>query len=154
MLMKDVEEYGERALQNLQKALDETKAPVADDESLATASCDTLDSNTKAAMVKMNRAARLLQNIIAIIHPQRHSPSPLPVLDLNSLDQSIENMNEAFQKMIDEIEKEEAAGAAAKGIVHATGKGMIKICSYITPFLKVFLTVGVNASAVSDSDIR
>jgi hypothetical protein len=77
VLMKDAKECGERALQNLQKVLEETKALVVADESLATGSCDTLDSNTRTEMVKMNRAARLLQNIIAVLYSKRNSPPPL-----------------------------------------------------------------------------
>jgi hypothetical protein len=62
-------------------------------------------------------------------------------------------MNEGFEKMLDEIEKRETANAAVKGILHKAGKGMMKICSYVTPFLKVFPDGWGKRIGGTDSDV-
>jgi hypothetical protein len=50
------------------------------------------------------------------------------------------------------MEKEAAADTTtAKGLVHATGKGMKRVCTSLAPFLKVALAVGEKGSSVQQT---
>jgi hypothetical protein len=148
VLIEDTEEDEERALQHLQKTFDERESFITVDQNPTASRSNTLDPDTSIALEKLNRSVCLLQSIIAVLDPQRRSLSPLPVIDPRSLDQSIRHTNEAFQKIIDDMEKEKATEAAAKGLIQTTGKGMKRVCSCLAPFLKVFLAVGEKGSSV------
>ena len=148
MLMEGAAEDGERALQLLQKAFHERKSVIAADPNPTATPSNILDPDANIALVKLNRADCLLQSIIAVLDPRRRPITPLPIIDPQSLDQSIRQTNDAVQKIINDMEKEEAIENAAKGMVQATVKGMKRACSCLAPFLKNFLAAGEKGSAV------
>jgi hypothetical protein len=96
-----------------------------------------------AAEEKFKRITELLHRLIGVFDPKQRTLQPSPVADLSSL---IKSTKDELQKI---IEQQDAVNDnSAKGLVSTAGKMIQRICVKVTPFLKVFLSVAVQGSAV------
>jgi hypothetical protein len=101
------------------------------------------NEGVSVAEEKFKRITQLLHRLIGIFDPKQRTLQPSPVSDLSSL---IESTKDELQKIIKQ--QDEVDSDQAKGIVSTAGKVIEGICVKVTPFLKVFLRVAVQGSAV------
>jgi hypothetical protein len=95
------------------------------------------------AIDKMNNAVGLLHHIIAVLNSKVNSDLQLPQLkSIETLDHGILELNRIIEKLSD------GAKPAETGALGKVGFALENICKVVTPFLKVFLAVGVQGSAV------
>ena len=102
----------------------------------------------KLAVTKLDRATKLLFRILSVLSDQWHPDAKLPVLTRDSLEKSIEDTRTAIQKIVESNDSAKAIEAAKSGVVHKLGNGSKSACVYLKPFLKTFLAVAVQGSAV------
>jgi hypothetical protein len=134
-LLTEEHEVERGALQSLEEAFkDATSEP----EGLGNHSQDGLS----ASVASMNKAAQFLHQILAHLDPSKCNSSPLLTLDASSFDLIFNETKTALDQIATQQENSAAAG---KGILT---KGFQKLCAYVGPFVKIFLTVGVQGSAV------
>ena len=107
-----------------------------------------MDPDLEVAVTKLNRATTLLFRILSVLSDQWQPDAKLPVLTTDDLDKSIEDTSAAIQKIVDSNDIEKAIEAAKKGVVHKLGNGAKSVCVHVKPFLKTFLAVAVQGSAV------
>src|SRR5271168_4869772 len=106
------------------------------------------ENDVKSARDKLNRSTTLLFRILSVLSDQWHPDAKLPVLTTDDLDKSIEDTSAAIQKIVDSNDSAKAIEAAKKGAVHKLGNSAKSVCVHIKPFLKTFLAVAVQGSAV------
>jgi len=109
---------------------------------------DDVAPDLELAVTKLNRATTLLFRILSVLSDQWHPDAKLPVLTTDNLDKSIEHTSAAIQKIVDSNDSAKAIEAAKKGVVHKLGNGAKSVCVHVKPFLKTFLAVAVQGSAV------
>ena len=94
------------------------------------------------AIDRLNKAANLLHGIIAKFKPDE----PLPQLQsIKNLEDGITQIGGAIEELLNRAKPTEVR---EEGPLQAFGHALEKICKNVTPFLKVFLQVGVQGSAV------
>jgi hypothetical protein len=101
-----------------------------------------------AAQEKFKRITKLLHRLIGILDPKQRTLEPSPVSDLSSL---IQSTRDGLKNIIKQ--RDAADNDPAKGLVSATGKMIEGICVKVTPFLKIFLSVAVQGSAVLPGEL-
>jgi hypothetical protein len=126
-----MKESDEEAVKLLRKALKESKLSGKNQDASATEE-------------KLKKTTELLHRLISVFDPNLRTSPPSPVTELSSL---IKNTKDELEKI---IKRQDAVdgGSSAKGIVSTAGKIIQGICVKVTPFLKVFLSVAVQGSAV------
>jgi hypothetical protein len=95
-----------------------------------------------AAEEKFKRITELLHRLIGVFDPKQRTLQPSPIADLSTL---IKSTKDEVEKI---IKRQDAGDDSVKGILSAAGKIIQTICVKATPFLKVFLSVAVQGSAV------
>jgi hypothetical protein len=126
-------ESDEQLAESLQKTWDETKLSA------------KTSRNVSEAAEKMNGIAKLLHSLICMLDPKKRTLRLLPIVnsDPSSI---IENTMEALQKI---MEDKQAEKTTPQGVVSRAAKAIGTVCQKATPFIKVFLSVAVQGSAVS-----
>lgn len=101
------------------------------------------------AIAKMNNATILLSRIISFLKGQLcQNTDNMPILNEDNLEKSIEDASNAIQRLIEANETAKANEAAKHGILYEFGKEIKSICVNLKPFVKTFLSIGINACAV------
>ena len=109
---------------------------------------DDSTPDLKLAVTNLNRATTLLFRILYVLSEQWHPDAKLPVLTMDDMDKSIQAAGAAIQNLLDATDSPTAIEAAKKGIIHKLGSGTKTVCDHVRPFLKTFLAVAVQGSAV------
>jgi hypothetical protein len=141
-----LEEVKEHAIELLEQEIGSLENPDSDHEPSATE--DDVAPDLEVAVKKLNRATTLLFRILSVLSDQWHPDAKLPALTTDDLDKSIEDTSAAIQKIVDANDSAKAIEAAKKGVVHNLGNGAKSLCVHVKPFLKTFLEVAVQGSAV------
>lgn len=119
-------------------------------------SIDVVDVEPQAqtadrAIVKMNKAAALLHHIIAVLSKKSNPGQQLPKLEsLKSLDEGVLQMNEIINKLIRKHNLAKDSARTEKGVLSNFANALENIGRHVTPFLKVFLAVSAQCSAVKN----
>jgi hypothetical protein len=148
LLTEDSEGVKERALELLEESLrnmqiaDHTDVP-------STTNKDNMAPDLKSAVTKLNKATSLLFRILSVLGDEWHPDAKLPELTMDDLDKTIVDADAAIQNLIDANDRAKDLADSRKGILHKLGKGAKSICVHLKPFLKTFLAVGVQGSAVN-----
>lgn len=144
MLIDDVEPDKEHACKLLEDHIKKLKPPTPAADIVST-TLGNFPIDAKSAVVKMNQATILLFRILsALTDPD----ADLPKLTKNDLDKSIEDTNNAIQKLIDTNDSTKANDAVKTDILHKLGEKAKSICVHVKHFLKTFLSVAIQGSAV------
>ena len=142
--LEDVEEKGMMAL--LEK--DFKRLRDGDDEHERTTK-DNSTPDLELAVAKLKEASMRLSHILAVLADQWHPDPKLPeVLTMDDLEKSITDTNAAIQKLIAKADHEKEIESAKTGLVHNLAKGAESVCIHVKPFLRTFLAVAVQGSAV------
>src|SRR5271155_2416569 len=141
-----LEQAKEHAIELLKQEIGSLEIPDRDHEPSVTE--DDVAPDLEVAVKKLNSATTLLFRILSVLSDQWHPDAKLPVLTMDHLDKSIEDTSSAIQKIVDSNDCEKAIEAAKTGVVHKLGSGAKRVCVHVKPFLKTFLAVAVQASAV------
>jgi len=89
-----------------------------------------------------------LVRILSALSDQWHPDAELPKLTKDNLNKSIQDADAAIQDIIDANAKAKEISAAKKGIVHKLGTKAMSVCVHVKPFIKIFLAVAIQGSAV------
>jgi len=121
-------------------------------EALQSFAATDTDVETKtlvpSAIEKLNKATALLARLVSFLREEWHPDASLPTLDRDNLDTSIDVASAEIQKLIDRNDNAKADDAAKTGSLHTLGKVAESICVNLKPFLKTFLSVAIQGSAV------
>ena len=145
-MLTTLEEVKEHAIELLKQDIGSLEIPDRDHEPSATE--DDVAPDLEVAVKKLNRATTLLFRILSVLSNQWHPDAKLPVLTMDDLDKSIEDTSSAIQKIVDSNDSAKAIEAAKKGVVHKLGSSAKSVCVHVKLFLKMFLAVAVQGSAV------
>jgi hypothetical protein len=114
---------------------------------------DTADKNTAERSMRnhavdgMNKAVRMLYDIIFDHDAKFYRDLKLPKLDpAEGLDKGILEMRGIIGKL---TERPQPTGPQERNVIRKFGHALENICKNVTPFLKIFLAVGVQGSAVN-----
>ena len=143
--MEDVKEY---AIALLEEGLGKLKIGENDEEP-SIADNDDAAPDIKSAVKKLNNATTLLFRILSVLGDEWHPDADLPKLTKDDLEKTIFDADAAIQNLIDANERAKTLEAAKTGIVHKLAKGAKSVCVHLKPFLKTFLSVAVQGSAVN-----
>jgi hypothetical protein len=91
----------------------------------------------------MNQTAKVLHQLIGIFDPNQKPLPLIPFVTVSSLIQSTKNTIDQILK-----KKEAAENESDKGMFTIAGTFLQKMCVKGKPFMKVLLSVAVQASAV------
>jgi len=142
-----LEEVKEHAIELLEQEVGSLKTADRDHEPISTSEDDAAP-DLEVAVKKLNRATTLLFRVLSVLSDQWQPDANLPVLTADDLDKSIEEISAAIQKIMDSNDSQKALEAAKKRVVHKLGNGAKSVCVHVKPFLKTFLAVAVQGSAV------
>jgi hypothetical protein len=113
-----------------------------------TSADDEVAPDLNQAVRRLNKAVTFLFRILSILSNEWDPKMELLSLTLDDLDKSIADTRATIQKLMDANDKAKAIESAKKGVFHTLGNGAKSVCIHVKPFLKTFLTVALNASAV------
>jgi hypothetical protein len=108
---------------------------------------DTVEQNPpNGAIDKMNRAIRMLRDVITLHDAQFYRDLELPKIGpAEGLEKSILEMRGVIGRLKGGAQTTEAQET---NVLHKLGHTVEKVCENVTPFLKIFLAVAVQGSAV------
>jgi hypothetical protein len=105
--------------------------------------------DTKAAIGSMNKATRLLYQVINALEKKTDAEPDLRELDALTLDQGIQEMRDVIRKLVEARNLGKSAEALDLTPLKKLGHVLESVCKTVAPFVKVFLAVGVHGSAVT-----
>jgi hypothetical protein len=119
-------------------------------QSVIAADCERMPGGMFAkAIAKMNNATMLLSRILSFLTDQWcPKTGNMPILNNDNLEKCIEDASDAIQKLIKANEIAKANEAAKTGTLYEFGKEIKSICVNLKPFVKTFLSIAINGSAV------